>query len=130
MTRETIKQNSNNPSFTLPIVINAVALLILLGSQAYFRNTFSAFNLDELPSTTEIAIGVIPPMFFVVLLLATLAVKYLVPKRFARIWKVVSVSGCALVIAHHGVGMWLAFSGSVLDLSLKSISNAWPLSGI
>lgn len=127
MTAEPAKLESDIPSLTVPIVFNMVALPTLLASQAYFRHRFDALQI-ELPYQTEVAIGVIPPLVLVVLLLLTLAVKYSVVKRFTSVWEAVAVSACVLIVGQHIIAMCLPFLVGRVDLSLNTFSMVGPQS--
>ncbi len=118
MSHNTVGRDSDPPSFTIPIVLNAVALALILISQTYFRRTFEARKI-ELAFQTEIALGIMPLVVLSAVLLLTLVIKRWAQVRWKSLWVSVAVCACGLVVGQHVIGIWLAFlPDGPVDLSL------------
>lgn len=108
MSQNNVGRDSDPPSFTIPIVLNAVALAMIPISQAYFRQIFETQQI-ELPFQTQITLGVMPLVVLAAVLFLTFVIKRWTKVRLKCVWIPFAVSACGLVVGQHVIGIWLAF---------------------
>ena len=124
MLQNTAGRNSDSPSFTIPILLNTAALVLILISQTCFRRTFNAQKI-ELLLQTEVALGIIPLVFISVVLILTFVIQRWAQVRLKCLWRPVAVSACLLVVGQHIIGIWLALLPvGPVDLSFRLPSSS------
>jgi hypothetical protein len=105
------------------VLLNAVALVGVVASGAYFRQEFAASGI-ETPLQTEIAIGWIPPAILTCNLLVAICASDMLPSRFLSLYKLVVLVICGMVVVQHVIGITLAYTGITLELSQSPLARS------
>jgi hypothetical protein len=99
-----------------PAILNAMLLVMVLPVQYLLRQKLEALEMD-LPFATEAALGPFPPVLLSCLLLAAVAVQYLLPERYFGAWESIFVILVGSVVGYFVIALLLPLAGGPQSLT-------------